>query len=42
MTGNPKPEENSACSGSNVEEEAEPQVETQREESPFQKSSLGG
>lgn len=42
MTGNPKPEENSACSGSNAEEEAEAQAEAQGEESPFQKSSPRG
>lgn len=42
MTGNPKPEENSACSGSNAEEEAEAQAEVQGKESPFQKSSPRG
>lgn len=38
MTGNPKPEQNSACSGSNAEEEAE----VQGEESPFCRKAAQG
>lgn len=40
VVGNPKAAENSACSGSNAEEEVEAQAEA--EERPFQESSPGG